>query len=335
MTQTPPSLPYRDVSEQELDGTRNVLLAPVRGTDARQTLPAQYFVRRARRFVAKFIFAMSIIVACFAVIAASLNSVATVVAMLVLGLMYAHLLELQHECLHEHAFASRRKNRAVGTLCGLFMLSSYSHYKYEHLRHHAFLGTPRNQEFFEYRSSGLDSWLGFIREAFSLRRYRAVASNTGRSCLGRRIPGVARQSTSMKKMHAEYRLFAIAVMVAATVTVWTGESFLILAWLLPTLLVSEATHFLLELPEHFGLNTETDDNVLSNTRTVNASRFAEWFTNYNNYHTAHHYHQGVPMASVRELSALVSEQFEAVEASYWTFYKKVVSGELKAVSGRK
>ena len=38
----------------------------------------------------------------------------------------------------------------------------------------------------------------------------------------------------------------------------------------------EPVHFLIELPEHFGLNTQTDRNLLTNTRTVNASGLARF-----------------------------------------------------------
>ena len=112
-------------------------------------------------------------------------------------------------------------------------------------------------------------------------------------------------------------------------TIGTGSPFFVFAWLLRVLLVSEPTHFLIELPEHFGLNIQTDPNVLANTRTIRASHFAEWFTNYNNLHTAHHYHQGVPMANIRALSDLVQRHYEATEPSYLTFYRKVISGDIR------
>lgn len=64
-----------------------------------------------------------------------------------LGLIYAHFTELQHELLHGHAFKSQKLNRLLGFFCGLFMLNSFSHYKYHHLRHHRHLGTELNNEF--------------------------------------------------------------------------------------------------------------------------------------------------------------------------------------------
>ena len=78
-----------------------------------------------------------------------------------------------------------------------------------------------------------------------------------------------------------------------------------MAALLPLLLIAEPMHFLIELPEHFGLNTQTDPDVLVNTRTVAAGPFLQWFTNGNNLHTAHHYHQGVPMTNMRELQKMI------------------------------
>ena len=90
----------------------------------------------------------------------------------------------------------RGLNRVFGFLCGAPMLSSFSHYKYEHLRHHAFLGTPQNREFFNYRFRNLDSWWGFALGCFHLGRYWDVARDIGRSLVGRPIPRVARRQFS-------------------------------------------------------------------------------------------------------------------------------------------
>lgn len=311
-----------------LDGGADVLLAPVRGTDTRRQIPKDLFSKRPSRFTAKFVLAMGLIVAGAVVIALDLGWVASAVAVVVIGLMFGHLVELQHECLHEHAYRSRRLNRWFGFVCGLFMFSSYSHYKYQHLRHHAFLGTPKNKEFFNYRFENLDSVPGFLRGAFHLGRYRDVARDVLRSIGGRSIPGVTSE-VEARKIRAEYRLHAVAVVVAVAASVATGSTLLVWAWLVPTLLVAEATHFMIELPEHFGLNTQTDPNVLSNTRTIEASAFGRWFTNFNNLHTAHHYHQGVPMANAERLHEIAAPQVEVVERSYWSFYRKVWKGEVR------
>jgi fatty acid desaturase len=311
-----------------LDGGADVLLAPVRGLDTRRSMPKELFEKRPWVFTLKFGFALALIVLGAAVIAAGLGIAATVAAIVVIGLMFGHLVELQHECLHEHAYRSRKLNRWVGVACGLFMFSSYSHYKYDHLRHHAFLGTPKNKEFFNYRFRNLDSVPGFLYAAFHLGRYKDVVLNIVRSVFGRPLPGV-RSEVEARKIRAEYRVYAAAVVVAVAVSVALGTPLLVFAWLIPTLLVAEATHFMIEMPEHFGLNTQTDPNVLSNTRTIKATAFAQWFTNGNNLHTAHHFHQGVPMVNVARLHRLTEPQIEVVEESYPSFYLKVLRGEIR------
>jgi fatty acid desaturase len=317
-----------DAAIARLDATED-LLAPVRGEDRRRSLPKEHFQKKPSRFAGKFLSALALIAAAWAAIALGPGWIA-IAAALPLGLAYAHLIELQHECMHEHAFRRRGLNRFCGVVSGMFMLISFWHLKHDHMRHHAFLGTPRNREFFNHRFRDLHRWtgIGFLRAAFHLGRYRTVGADVVRSCLGRPIPGVSR-SLDTVKIRSEYRLLAAAVIAAAAFTVLTGNLVFVYAWLLPAVLVAEPAHFMIELPEHFGLNTQTNPDVLANTRTITASRFAQWYTNYNNLHTAHHYHQGVPIAQITRLHTLIADQVVPVEASYWSFYRKVITGEIR------
>jgi fatty acid desaturase len=315
-----------DCPTEDLEGSGP--LAAVRGEDFRRHLPKHLFVKRPRRFLGKFWFAFGLIGLGFFLVI-NLSSFWIMIPVgLGLGLLYAHLIELQHETLHEHAFRSRRLNRIYGIACGIFMLSSYSAYKYEHLRHHASLGKPGNREFFNYRFNKLDSSTGFIQAAFHLGRYVDVFKDMGRSIFGLPFPSVTR-ARDAERIRVEYRLFALTLGGSILYTVWSGNLIFLWAWWLPTLLVAEPAHFLIEMPEHFGLNTQSNPDVLSNTRTIKAGRFAEWLTNFNNLHTAHHFHQGVPMAQARELHQLVTPRICEVEVSYFDFYRKVLSGEIR------
>ncbi|MDV9171381.1 fatty acid desaturase [Streptomyces sp. W16] len=320
----------RDDEVARLDAAQDALLAPVRGEDRRGTLPREYFEKKPGRFLAKFLSTLVLIAASWTLIALEPGLPATLAAAALAGLMYAHLVELQHECLHEHAFHSRTLNRLCGVISGTFMLSSFWHYKHDHLRHHAFLGTPQNQEFFNYRFRDLHRWygLGFVLAALHPGRYANVARDLVLCCLGRPVPGVVRELDA-RKIRAEYRLLAVLLAGAIAFSVLTGDLLLLWVWLLPTLLVSEPAHFLIEMPEHFGLNTQSDPNVLTNTRTIRASRPAQWFTNYNNLHTAHHYHQGVPMAQAVRLHALIADRVVPTEESYWSFYRSVLTGRIR------
>jgi fatty acid desaturase len=310
-----------------LDGSTEVLLAPVRGQDLRRSLPRTIFHKRPARFVAKFAFAFALIAAGYATFVLAAPWPLKIVAGVVLGLMYAHLVELQHETLHEHAFNARPLNRVFGFFCGLFMFSSYSHYKYDHLRHHASLGTDTNREFFNYRFRELDRSGGFVRAMWHLGRYTDVIRDVERSLIGKPIPGI--RARDNRRIQTEYRLFALAVAAAVAFTAVNGNLIFVFAWLLPLLIVSEPTHFLIELPEHFGLDTQNNPDVLANTRTVRTGRVVAWFINSNHLHTAHHYHQGVPMTNVPQLQTLIDDKVRAEEPSYLRFFVKVIRGEIK------
>lgn len=323
-------IPLADDDVARLDAAESALLAPVRGVDSRRALPKTYFLKKPGRFTAKLLTSLALIALCWTVIASSPAWPIVVAASAVTGLVYAHLVELQHECLHEHAYHSRGLNRVCGVLCGVFMLSSFWHYKHDHLRHHAFLGTAQNREFFNYRFRDLHRWygFGFLLAALHPGRYASAGRDIALSLLGRPVPGVGRPLDA-RRIRSEYRLLAVLIAGAVVFTALSGNLFLLWAWVLPTLLVAEPTHFLIEMPEHFGLNTQSDPDVLANTRTISASRFAQWLTNYNNLHTAHHYHQGVPMARIEDLHALIADRVVTVESSYWHFYRSVLTGRIR------
>jgi fatty acid desaturase len=122
---------------------------------------------------------------------------------------------------------------------------------------------------------------------------------------------------------------AVSLLAAVAFTLVTGDFTIFFAWVLPALLVSEPAHFLIELPEHFGLNTQTNDDGFTNTRTVVGSPLSRWYTNFNNLHTAHHLAPTVPLAHIRQLTAMSADRLVVVERSYWSFYRAVFRGDLR------
>ncbi len=313
--------------EPELDGSTSVLLAPVKGKDERRTLPQDLFVKKPMVFTAKVVLAFVLVAATWTAVVTHPTWWVIVPSVIVNGLLYAHLVELQHECLHEHAYTQRWLNRLVGFISGVPMLSSYWHYKHDHLRHHAFLGMPQNREFFNYRFEKLGTFPGFVRGAYHLGRYLDVLVETVRSLVGLTNSKVTK-SVAAKKIRTEYQGFAVVIAAAVVFSVLAQSYLLLWVWILPMLLVAEPTHFLIEMPEHYGLNTQSNPDVLSNTRTIIAGRFAQWFTNGNDVHTAHHFHQGVPMVNVRALHGLIEGRIQTVAPSYWSFYKGVFTGRI-------
>src|ERR1051325_10967341 len=104
-----PDVRSRPVIDDErlLDGADQVMLAPVKGPDRRREVPKTMFRKGRLRFTVKFTFALALIGGGYAAIALALDGrlgtvggwVAIAAAIVVIGLTYGHLVELQHETL--------------------------------------------------------------------------------------------------------------------------------------------------------------------------------------------------------------------------------------------
>lgn len=146
--------------------------------------------------------------------------------------------------------------------------------------------------------------------------------------MGKPLPGIEKKKYD-REIKQEYLLYFGLLIASIIYTVQTGSWLIPLAWWLPALIISEGVHFLIEMPEHFGLNTQTNPNILTNTRTIRTSKIVKWFVNGNDVHTAHHYHHGVPMCHVRYLHEMIANDITTVESSYRSFFGKVIRGDVR------
>ena len=329
-----PEIKLSDSLSGDLEGGADVQLAPVKGNDIRRSLPREYFEKKPVLFLSKILLALTLIGCGWLGIDFALSVKLTWYSLLIggvgfilCGLMYAHLIELQHECLHHHAFKSPFLNRLLGVTAGAFMLSSHSHYRYDHLRHHAYLGTDRNMEHFNYRFNNLNSIPGFLTAFFDLNRYKKVGSILVCALNGSKIEGV---SKNLAQVHIkqEYIIYAALVILSIALSLYFNTWLIALAWWLPTLIIAEGAHFMIEMPEHYGLNTQTAPDVLENTRTIKTNWLAAWFVNGNHTHAAHHFHHGVPMCNLKFVHELIKPQLQIVETSYTQFFRDVISGRI-------
>lgn len=327
-----------DLLAGDLEGSADVQLAPTKGKDLRRSLSKEYFLKKPKIFLLKFIFAWLLIaLGWYLVWYASSQSFSIfsifefIGGMILSGLIYAHLVELQHECLHFHAFNSPQLNRLFGVLAGLPMFSSLSHYRYDHLRHHAYLGTERNMEHFNYRFNNLNTIKGFAIAFFDLNRYRQVFRILGAALTANPIPGVSKEKTQVH-IKQEYLFYATIFLLSVIASLYFQTSLFVLAWWLPTVVVAEGAHFMIEMPEHFGLNTQTLPDIGENTRTIRTNFIGAWYVNGNHTHTAHHFHQGVPMCNVKKLNELIKPSLKVLETSYFSFYSDVIRGRIFHVS---
>lgn len=243
-----------------------------------------------------------------------------IVPSLLLGLAYAHAVELQHQCLHSTAYRSRFWGRVVGVLLGLPSLVSFSDYQNSHLKHHRLLGTPEDKEFFNYAYQKLNSLPALIAHLWMVRHYRDVVGYIFNSARGKLVRKNEATPKMAKKIRFEYQLMAVFLIAMALVTIFFETTIFLKIWLIP-LLVAVPTHALIELPEHIGCNTTIND-VLANTRTIKANKLLVWFVNGNNYHVEHHWLPAVPNNEFPTLHTYVSSRTIYADTSYWSFYSQ-------------
>ena len=273
-------------------------------------------------FICKLLILAAIVVPCVTVIVMC-PWYSAVPAQVILGVMFAHSVELQHQCLHRTAFRDKQLNRMVGVLLGLPMIVSFSHYRTRHLKHHRFVGTPQDTEFFSYNHQEIHSWRTLAIHAFSLRRYPMVLWNVRDALLNRRSPD-ARNALEARHIRQEYHLLALAVVAGVVFTGVYQTTLVVALWLVPLIFIAEPAHFLIELPEHFLCDRPVRD-VMTNTRTIVASRFMFWLTNGNNFHVEHHYSPQIPVERLPELHSLLAPQIKHCQATYWRFLRQVTS----------
>lgn len=246
-----------------------------------------------------------------------------------LGVMFAHGVELQHQALHGQGLRHRRINECVGVLLGLPMLVSFAGYQASHLRHHRDLGTPRNREFFDYgeqygagRSARLASW---ARRLWMPAHYMAFLMHLLRALFGLPVPG---ESESVgQRIRRDHLVMLVAIAALATLSWLEGSPVILLAWVVPLVLVASPLHALIEMPEHYGCEVECTD-VMRNTRTIRTNAFMTWLTNGNNYHVEHHLMPGLPIDRLHDLHAVIAGDIAYLHPSYRAFYADVLRHRL-------
>ncbi|MFE4832201.1 fatty acid desaturase family protein [Streptomyces sp. NPDC056672] len=245
------------------------------------------------------------------------------IGVLLLAAMYTHMVELQHQCLHHSAFRRSSPHRPVGFLLGLPLLSAYSHFRVQHLQHHRYLGTPDDSEFFGFDPRAPLTWGALLRGTLSPVRLLQVAADVVKSCRGNWTYTMGQiADRARRQVITEYRLFALYIVGAATLSIGGYGHAVLMLWVLP-LLLSIPIHFLLELPEHVLCENDSTD-VLRNTRTISGSWFSQWFTNGNNFHVEHHASMVVPINRLQERHPVAKEYAVHTDDSYVTFYAKIM-----------
>lgn len=244
------------------------------------------------------------------------------------GMTFAHAAELQHQALHNIGFRSHRANTISGIVLGIPMLVSFAAYRASHLRHHRYLGTPLNREFFDYgdeygavaESKARTMLLWLVRFSM-LYHYRLFLANTWRALRG--LPFEGESPTVSRRIRRDHLLIASALLALAVISVVLRDPIIVWPWLLPLVLVAAPVHAAIELPEHFRCETSSQ-NIFVNTRTIRSNKLMTWFTNGNNYHVEHHLIPNMPIERLPELHVQVRGQLQHFQPTYVAFFRSLV-----------
>jgi fatty acid desaturase len=294
------------------------------------TTEPQLLFQRARltaRDQAAFLAKLGIVAALFATGTALVltgNPWAMAAGVFVLGALYTHMVELQHQCLHHSAFLKASRHRAVGVVLGIPLFVSYSHYRVRHLQHHRYLGTDQDSEFFGFDTRQPLTLKALLSGLFDYGRLAGVAADCYRSWRGTWTYDGGQISERIRRDSMnEHRFISLVVLAAVAVSAAGYWELVLWLWVAPLLLVGVPLHFLVELPEHIRCDNDTTD-VLRNTRSISGSWFSTWYTNGNNLHVEHHAAMTVPINRLHERHDEVRQFAKYVQRSYWDFYRQVI-----------
>lgn len=276
-----------------------------------------------------FVYYPALVSGCICV--AAFDVVAQMPFQVLLGLAIAHGVELQHQVLHSLGIKNRRAQRALGFLLGLPMLVSFSAYQDAHLRHHRLVGTKDDKEFFEYDTASGVTFKGLLILLFMPRHYRTALARMYRAFAN--WENIFSSRVISRRVRQEYAVMALILGTCSILSITTGSTLIIETWFMPLVLIATPVHVLVELPEHFGCERESQD-VFRNTRSITSGPFMRWFTNGNNFHVEHHYMPSCPIERLSHLHKQFSGRIMFSNPTYRSFYSDLLAALRKSQPAR-
>lgn len=250
------------------------------------------------------------------------------------GALFAHATELVHQCLHKTATGVAPLDHAIGMALGWPAGVSFWYYLWFHLWHHKYNGTEKDGESFDYSYHLMDArprrtrLLGLLLHMSMAVHHLTALWRMALAVTGRLAGKLMRKTPELNEVYArriqrDYRIIAGLLLSALLISVALNTTVLLQVWLIPLVIGWAPAHALIELPEHWKCD-KPDGDVLVNTRTIRASRFARWYTNNNCNHVGHHMDMSVPLEKLPEFEKRLMREveFKHLGRSYPAFYAK-------------
>ncbi len=228
---------------------------------------------------------------------------------------------VMHEGTHFLLSRDRARNRWLGFLTGLPIFLSFTGYQVLHVRHHEFLGDPRDpDDYSNYTGHPAKVWaLHWLRLLFAGYLYLVL------------VPLLAwRHGKAEHRRHMIREHLLLAAFYAA---VFYLVPFRILAhaWLIPTFIAN----FLVNargLTQH---SLATAEDPLLASRSIRTRRWIAFLYLNENYHLEHHLYPAVPFYHLPRLHAMLADRLPRalVVPSYTWFVWAFMKASLRRQSG--
>ncbi len=249
---------------------------------------------------------------------------ATTTGTLILGSMYAHGMQIFHQCLHMNLFKSRSLNKIVGRVLGFPMLQTFSLSRQQHHEHHWQI--DGNLDYYGHLSvkQHFISIFRVVGFGYALLTMMRIVFRFNKTKV-RRLEAKARGTVREFKLMA----LVLGVIVLGGVLSPHFAYFIVTVWVIPSVLVASPILYLLELPEHYHCQLGDRDSFETG-RTIIGSHFSFWYTNGSNYHVEHHIYPFIPPDYLPYLNQKIPKRrFSNISRSYLSFYMSLIKGRLR------
>jgi fatty acid desaturase len=219
-------------------------------------------------------------------------------------LMHAHLLAL-HDAAHGTLCPYAPVNYVIGVFIGAMGFIEFSLFRAVHHTHHAYLGTPRDEELWPFVNPEVTRWrrqlaavleltVGLVYSPFLLlRAFFRRGSTIRRPALRQRI---------WTELMLVLTVWSVVILATAY---WHAWKYLIVVYVLPAFLAGNL-HTWRKYVEHMGL---LGAKILECTRTVMPQtalgRVLSFSLFHESYHGVHHKYARLPHAVLPELSSIL------------------------------
>ena len=241
-------------------------------------------------------------------------------ASLVYGIALVFLFTLEHETIHNSAFASDRLNRIVSTLAGIAVVVPARWFRYFHFAHHRHTQDPARDP--ELSTPKPSNWPRYLVYLTALPYWVATARTLARMAAGRIEDNYVPPARRVDVVR-EARLHLALYTGVALLSLATGGLLAVKLWLVPLLLGQPFLRAYL-LAEHGACPLVAD--MLENSRTTFAGRMIRFIAWNMPYHTAHHAFPTIPFHRLPQATALIAERIAVTAQGYLDAHRQIRAG---------